>query len=79
MAQYAIIQHLDQKLQKTENFYLATIFKVKHRMSSYISIFLQKDRSVRKFKFPLLVLGFFENIQNFNIQNQVKKYIIIPA
>ena len=25
--QYAIIQHFNQKLQKTENFYLATILK----------------------------------------------------
>ena len=30
MVQYAIIQHFDQKFQKTENFYLATIFKLKH-------------------------------------------------
>ena len=42
MVQYAIIQHFDQKLQKTENFYLATIYKVKHHMSSFISIFFHK-------------------------------------
>ena len=42
MVQYAIIQHFDQKLQKTENFYLATIFKVKHPMSSDISIFFHR-------------------------------------
>ena len=36
MVQYAIIQLFDQNLQKTENFFLATIFKVRHRMSSYI-------------------------------------------
>ena len=42
---HAIIQNLDQKLQKTENFYFATIFKVKHRMSSYISNFFR--RSIR--------------------------------
>ena len=46
MVQYAIIQHFDQKLQKTENFYLATIFKVKHPMSSYISTFFRKRMSV---------------------------------
>ena len=46
MVQYAIIQHFDQKLQKTENFYLATIFKVKHRMSSYISTFFRKRMCV---------------------------------
>ena len=46
MVQYAIIQYFDQKLQKTENFYLATIFKVKHRMSSYISTFFRKRMSV---------------------------------
>ena len=46
MVQYAIIQHFDQKLQKTENFYLATIFKVKHCMSSYISTFFRKRMSV---------------------------------
>ena len=38
MVQYATFQHFDQKLQKTENFYLATIFKVRHRRSSHISI-----------------------------------------
>ena len=46
MVQYAIIQHFDQKLQKTENFYLATIFKVKHRLSLYISTFFRKRISV---------------------------------
>ena len=40
MVQY--VQHFDQKLQKTENFYLTIIFKVKHRMSSYISIFFRR-------------------------------------
>ena len=40
MVQNAIIQHFDQKLKTTENFYLTTIFKGKHRMSSYIYIFL---------------------------------------
>ena len=39
MIKYAIILHFDQKLQNTENIYLATIFKVKHHMSLYISIF----------------------------------------
>ena len=38
---HAIIQNLDQKLQKTENFYLATILDV-------------KDQGVRKFKFQHL-------------------------
>ena len=52
MFQYAIIQHFDQKLQKTENFYLAPILKVKLGMSLYIYLsFLQKDWGVRKFKF----------------------------
>ena len=37
MVQYAIIQHFDQKSQKTEH--LADIFNVKHCMSLYISIF----------------------------------------
>ena len=44
MVQYAIIQHFDQKLQKPENFYLDTIFKVKHCMVSYISIFIAGGR-----------------------------------
>ena len=35
MFHYAIIHHFDQMVQKTENFYLANIFKVKHYMSSY--------------------------------------------
>ena len=39
MVQYAIDQRFDQKMQKTENFYFATIFKVKQPMSSDISIF----------------------------------------
>ena len=34
MVQYAIVQHFDQKLQKTENFYFASILKLKHPMSS---------------------------------------------
>ena len=33
MVQYVKIQHFDQKLQTTQNFYFATIFKVKHQMS----------------------------------------------
>ena len=43
MVQYAIIQHFDRKLRKSENFYLATIFKVKHRMSLFISIFFPQN------------------------------------
>ena len=46
MVQYAIIQHFDQKLQKSENFYLDTILKVKHRMISYICIFFRKRIAV---------------------------------
>ena len=42
MVQYAIIQHFDQKLQKTQNFYFVTIFKVKHQMNSLISIFFRR-------------------------------------
>ena len=34
MVQYAIFQHFDQKLHKTENFHLATLFNVEHLMSS---------------------------------------------
>ena len=36
------INPFDQKLQKTENFYFATIFKAKHPMSSDISIFFHR-------------------------------------
>ena len=43
MVQYATIQHFDQKLQKTENFYLVTIFKVEHRMILYVSIFFTEE------------------------------------
>ena len=39
MAQYAIIQYFNQKLHKIENFYLATILKVKHR--AYVFFFAE--------------------------------------
>ena len=43
-----MLQHFDQKLQKTENFYLATIFNVKHLMSSFISIFFAEGLGCQK-------------------------------
>ena len=50
MVQYAKIQHFDRKFQKSENFYLAIIFKVNHRMSSFMSIFSpQKDCGAHKY------------------------------
>ena len=48
MVQYVIFQHFDQKLQKTENFFLATISNVKHLMSSYISIFFAEGLGCQK-------------------------------
>ena len=54
MVRYAIIQHFDQKLQKTENFYLATIFNVKHFDSSYISIFFAEGLGCQKIQVSAL-------------------------
>ena len=48
MVQYAIFLHFDQKLQKTENFYLSTIFNVKHLMNLYISIFFAEGVGCQK-------------------------------
>ena len=41
-ARHATIQYFNPKLQKTEHFYLATILKVKHHISFYISIFFEE-------------------------------------
>ena len=46
IVQYAIIRYFDQKLQKTQNFYFVTIFKVKLQMSSLISIFFRRRKRV---------------------------------